>query len=108
MKNIDITQSQAISVIGNILREGCAIPMASISNGESKKGYVGIIIMEKDILWRVSKLKDMSFRVVPPSEVSEEFSEMLFGVYDVCVEFTSSDRDYSEQYLLWDIKNFKD
>ena len=50
----------------------------------------------------------MSFSIDPTSKVSEEFSEMLFGVYDVCVEFTSSDRDYSEQFLLWDINYFKD
>ena len=108
MKNIDITQSQAINIIGNILREGCAIPMASIGNGESTQSYVGIIVMEKDILWRVSKLKDMSFRVVPPSEISEVLLDNDLNYYDVCVEFTSNDDDYSEQFLLWDIKNFKD
>ena len=56
----------------------------------------------------VSWLRGMSFRIVPTSEISEEFSELDLDDYDVCVEFTSSDRDYSEQYLLWDIKNFKD
>ena len=56
----------------------------------------------------VSWLRGMSFRIVPTSEISEEFSELDLDEYDVCVEFTSCDRDYSEQYLLWDIKNFKD
>ena len=106
MKNIDITQSQAISVIGNILREGCAIPMASIGNGESRMSYVAIIILEKDILWRVSKLKGMAFRVVPTSEISNVLLDNDLDCYDVCVEFTSG--DYSEQYLLWDINYYKD
>ena len=106
MKNINITKSQAISVIGNILREGCAIPMASISNGESRKGYLGIIVMEKDILWRVSKLIGMSFRVVPTSEISNELLDNDLDCYDVCVEFSNNEGDYSEQYLLWGIDYF--
>ena len=106
MKDIDITKSQAISIIGNILREGCAIPMASISNGESTQSYVGIIVMEKDILWRVSKLKDKAFRVVPPSEISKVLLDNDLNCYDVCVEFTNG--DYSEQFLLWHINYFKD
>ena len=108
MKNINITKSQAISIIGNILREGCAIPWAFISNADSSFGYVRPNAdnnYEKLITW----LKDMEgFRIVPSSEVSDEFSEMLFDVYDVCVEFNNNDGDYSEQFLLWDINNFKD
>ena len=107
MKNKNITQSQAINIIGNILREGCAIPMASISNGESRKSYVGIIIMEKDILWRVSKLKDKAFRVVPTSEISNELLDNDLNYYDVCVEFRD-DNSNREQYLLRDINYFKD
>ena len=80
--------------------------MAAISNGESRKGYVGIIVLEKDILWRVSKLKDKAFRVVPTSEISNVLLDNDLDCYDVCVEFTSG--DYSEQYLLWDINYFKD
>ena len=106
MKNINITKSQAISVIGNILREGCAIPRAIIRNGESRKSYAGIIIMEKDILWRVSKLKDKAFRVVTTSEISNVLLDNDLDYYDVCVEFSNG--DYSEQFLLWDINYFKD
>ena len=106
MKNINITKSQAISVIGNILREGCAIPRAIISNGESRKSYAGIIIMEKDIIWRVSKLKDKAFRVVTTSEISNVLLDNDLDCYDVCVEFSNG--DYSEQFLLWDINYFKD
>ena len=105
MKNINITKSQAIGIIGNILREGCAIPMAS-SNGESRRDHLGIIIMEKDILWNLSKLKDKAFRVVPTSEISNVLLDNDLDYYDVCVEFKNS--DYSEQYLLWDINYFKD
>ena len=82
--------------------------MASIGNGESTRRYVGIIVMEKDILWRVSKLKDKAFRVVPTSEISEVLLDNDLNYYDVCVEFTNNDGDYSEQYLLWDINYFKD
>ena len=105
MKNINITKSQAISVICNLLREGCAIPMASIGNGGAGLSYVQYVNYDEVVLW----LKGMGgFRIVPTSEVSDEFSEMLFDVYDVCVEFTNNDGDYSEQFLLWDIDLFKD
>ena len=105
MKNINITKSQAISVIGNLLREGCAIPMASIGNGGAGLSYVQYVNYDEVVSW----LKGMGgFRIVPTSEVSDEFSEMLFDVYDVCVEFTNNDGDYSEQFLLWDIDLFKD
>ena len=82
--------------------------MATIGNGGAGFDYLYPCIFECSYDVLETWLRGMSFRIVPTSEVSEEFSEMLFGVYDVCVEFTSSDRDYSEQYLLWDIKNFKD
>ena len=108
MKATKITKDQAINIISNILREGCAIPMASIGNGGSGYSYAGPILMVKDILWYVSKLKDKTFRVVPTSEISDEFSDRDLNYYDVCVEFTNNDGDYSEQYLLWDIESFKD
>ena len=50
----------------------------------------------------------MSFRVVPPSEISEVLLDNDLNYYDVCVEFTSNDDDYSEQFLLWDIDLLKD
>ena len=106
--NTQIDKEQAITIMYNIFREGCAIPMASIGNGGSGYSYVGPILMEKDILWYVSKLKDKTFRIVPPSEISEEFSDCDLRFYDVCVEFTNSEGDYSEQYLLWDLDYYKD
>ena len=108
MKNINITKSEAISIIVNILREGCAIPMASIGNGDASFNYLYPFVFKLSYDELVSWLSGMSFSVVPTSEISEEFSEMDLDDYDVCVEFTSNDGDYSEQYLLWDIKNFKD
>ena len=106
--NTQISKEQAITIMSNILREGCAIPMASIGNGGSGYSYIGPLLMVKDILWYLSKLKDWSFRIVPNSEISEEFSECDLNFYDVCVEFTNSDGDYSEQYLLWDLDYYKD
>ena len=104
--NTQIDKEQAIAIMSNILREGCAIPMASTGNGGSGFSYVGPILVVKDILWYISKLKDWSFRIVPTSEISEEFSGCDLRFYDVCVEFTKG--DYSEQYLLWDLDYYKD
>ena len=103
-----IDKDQAITIISNILREGCAIPMASIGNGGCGFGHVGPILMLKDISWYVLKLKDKTYRIVPTSEISGEFSDCDLNYYDVCVEFTNSDGDYSEQYLLWDLDYYKD
>lgn len=107
--NTQIDKEQAITIMYNILREGCAIPMASIGNGGSGFSFVGPILMVKDISWYVSKLKDKTFRIVPTSEISEEFGGFHFSDdYDVCVEFTNNDGDYSEQFLLWDFDYYKD
>lgn len=104
--NTQISKEQAITIMVNILREGSAIPLASIGNGGCGYSYVGPLLMVKDIMWYVSKLKDWAFRVVPMSEISEEFSECDLNYYDICVEFTKG--DYTEQYLLWDIDYYKD
>ena len=108
MKDIKISKDQAITIIINILREGCAIPKASIGNGGAGFGYVDPDVVESSYDELVSWLRGMSFSIVPTSEISEEFSDMNLDDYDVCVEFTNSDRGYSEQYLLWDIDHYKD
>lgn len=109
MKTTKITKDQAITIIKNILIEGCSIPMASLGNGGAGFGYVQPDAGYNDYDELISYLKGMkSFRVVPVSEISEEFSDMDLDEYDVCVEFTNNDGDYSEQYLLWDINSFKD
>lgn len=106
--NTQISKEQAITIMSNILREGCAIPMASIGNGGCGFSYVGPILMVKDISWYVSKLKGWSFRIVPITDISNEFSDRDLNFYDVCVEFTNTVGDYSEQYLLWDLDYYKD
>ena len=108
MKNIKINKDQAITVMRNILREGCAIPMASIGNGGCGYSYVGPLLMEEDLMLIFSRLEDWSFRVIPASEISEEFSDCDLRFYDVCVEFSNNIGDYSEQYLLWDLDYYKD
>ena len=93
----------------NILREGCAIPMASIGNGGAGLCYVDPPAYMFDTLEIISALKDKSYRIVPLKEISEEFGGLHFSEdYDVCVEFTNNEGDYSEQYLLWDINYYKD
>ena len=108
MKTTKISKAQAITIMSNILREGCAIPMASIGNGGCGFSYAGPILMVTDIMWYVSKFEGWSFRIVPNSEISEEFSDCDLNFYDVCVEFISNVDDYSEQYLLWDLSYYDD
>lgn len=104
--NKQINKEQAITIMYNILREGLAIPMAYIGNDGSRYSYVGPVLMAKDISWYVSQLKDMSFRIVPTSEISEVFSDCDLNWYDVCVEFKEGDN--AGQYLLWDLDYYKD
>ena len=108
MKDIKISKDQAITIILNILREGCVIPQASLGNGGAGFVYVYPAVFENSYDVLVSWLRGMSFSIVPTSEISEEFSDINLDDYDVCIEFTNSDRDYSEQYLLWDIDHYKD
>ena len=110
MKTTKITKDQAITIIRNILREGCFIPQASLGNGGAGFGYVDPDVVGNNYDTLVSWLKGMSFCVVPTSEISEEFSDMNLDEYDVCVEFSSMDGSNPgrEQYLLWDIDHYKD
>ena len=108
MKTTKITKAQAITIIKNILIEGCSIPMASLGNGGAGFSYVRPNA-DDNYDEVVSWLNGMgAFRIVPSSEISDEFSDMDLDEYDVCVEFTNNDGDYSEQYLLWDIDYYKD
>ena len=103
-----INKEQAITIMSNILREGCSIPMASVGNGGAGLCFVSTPPL-KDSLEFVSTLKDKSFRIVPSSEISEDFGGFPFSDdFDVCVEFTNTTENYSEQYLLWNIEYFKD
>ena len=108
MKTTKITKHGAIEIIKNILNEGCAIPQASLGNGGAGFGYVQPDKGYNDYEELVSWLNGMgAFRIVPPSEISDEFSDMNLDEYDVCVEFTNNDGEYSEQYLLWDVDYYK-
>ena len=107
MNTTKITKAQAITVIKNILNEGSCIPMATLGNGGAGFGYVDPDVVENNYEENVAWLNGMDgFRIVPSSEISDEFSDMNLDDYDVCVEFTNSDRGYSEQYLLWDISHY--
>ena len=108
MKDIKISKDQAITIIINILREGCVIPQASLGNGGAGFGFVYPDVVENSYDELVSWLRGMTFSIDSTSEISEEFSDMNLDDYDVCVEFTNSDIGYSEQYLLWDIDHYKD
>lgn len=95
-----INKEQAITIMSNILGEGCSIPMASIGNGGA--GLFYIMPESLNINDFVTYLEGMSFRIVPASEISDEFGNVDFsGEYDICVEFTTNDKTFSEQYLLW-------
>ena len=109
MKTTKITKDQAITIMKNILIEGCSIPMASVGNGGAGLCFICPPTEMFDTLEIISALKDKSFRIVPLTEISEEFGGLHYSEdYDVCVEFTSATGDYSEQYLLWDIDYYKD
>lgn len=109
MTNTQINKEQAITIMSNILREGCSIPMASVGNGGA--GLCFVSPRPLGIKEFVSSLRDKSFRIVPTSEISEEFGGFHFSEdYDVCVEFSSMDgsNPSREQYLLWNIDYYKD
>jgi len=111
MKTTKITKDQAITIIKNILREGCSIPMASLGNGGGGLCYLDPPPSNDETPEFLSTLKDKSFRIVPTSEISEEFGGLHFSEdYDVCVEFSSMDgsNPSREQYLLWNIDYYKD
>lgn len=111
MKNTKINRDQAITIIKNIWIEGCSIPMASIGNGGSGLCYVSQPPSKGDLIEFNSALKSKAFRIVPTSEISEEFGGFHFSEdYDVCVEFSSMDgsNPSREQFLLWNIDYFKD
>ena len=109
MKNIKINRDQAIAIMRNILREGCSIPMASVGNGGVGVCFVAPPTERFDTLEIVSALKDKTFRIVPLKEISKEFGGLHYSEdYDVCVEFTNNNGDFSEQFLLWDIDYYKD
>ena len=100
MKNINMTREEAINTIISLIEGGYTIPMASLGNGGAGFCWVdsttGITDFESTV--------NYNFRVVPESEMAEDFADHAYLEYfDVCVEFASTDGDnpYREQYLIW-------
>lgn len=104
MKNINITREQAINTIINLLRDGCSIPMASLGNGGAGFGWIDSNANLKALVAELKDTDNYNFRVVPESEIAEDFEgSVSLDDYDVCVEFSADcDSPYCEQYLLWD------
>lgn len=100
MKNINMTREEAINTIIKLIEDSFTIPMVSLGNGGAGFCWVdsttGITDFESTV--------NYNFRVVPKSEIAEEFEVHAYlEDYDVCVEFASTDgyNPYREQYLIW-------
>ena len=101
MKTVNLTRCEAIQVMANILAMGNSIPFCSDGQGGIGFGMLDpdYQIEEVSEFWRKN---DYDFRVVPASEISEEFKGNVdLDDYDVCVEFAYD--GYRDQFLLWDI-----
>lgn len=95
--------SEAIEVMSNILRMGNSIPFSSDGQGGTGFGMMDpdFPIEEVSEFWQKY---GFDFRVVPASEISDEFKGNVdFDDYDVCVEFSKDNS--RDQFLLWDINN---
>ena len=101
MKTMNLTRCEAIEVMAYTLAQGCSIPCTS--DGQGGAGFSMLDpdfpIKEAAALWL---RYDFDYRVVPASEISEEFTGNVdLDDYDVCVEFAyHGNRD---QFLLWDV-----
>ena len=101
---MNLTKSEALVVMANILASGYSIPFAS-----DGQGGIGFDMLDPDYpldevsdYWRKN---GFDYRVVPASEISEEFEGNVdLHDYDVCVEFAKD--SYRDQFLLWDIEDF--
>jgi len=105
MKNINMTREEAINTIINLIEDECTIPMVSLGNGGAGFCWVDSNVSLEALNAELNDTGNYNFRVVPESEVAEDFEgSVSLDDYDVCVEFSSTDGDnpYCEQYLLWD------
>ena len=106
MKTMNLTESEALVVMANILGMGNSIPYSSDGQGGVGFGMLDSEFSIKEAAERWLKY-DYEFRVVPASEISEEFEGNVdLHDYDVCVEFAKD--SYRDQFLLWDIDDFRD
>ena len=96
-----LTMSEALEVMSYTLANGCRIPCTSDGQGGAGFSMLDPDFSIKDAaeLW----LKHgFDYRVVPVSEISEEFKGNVdLDDYDVCVEFAKDGT--RAQFLLWDI-----
>ena len=109
MKNINITRKEAINTMFDLLNEVCSIPVVGLGNGSSDLFYIDyfpdVDFDIKAYIDRLNDTEDYSFRVVPMSEIAEDFKDTFeIDNFNVCVEFASThaDNPYREQFLLWD------
>lgn len=103
MKTVNLTKTEAIDVMANILATDNCIPCTS-----DGQGGVGFCMLDPDFPIKEAAARwlknDYDFRVVPSSEISEEFTGNVdLDDYDVCVEFAY--HGSRAQLLLWDIDN---
>ena len=107
MKNINRTQ--AIETMFNLINNGCSIPVVGLGNGSTDLFYIDyfsdVDFDVKAFLDRLNDNEDYAFRVVPMSEIAEDFKDTFeLDDFSVCVEFSSTHagNPYREQFLLWD------
>lgn len=98
---MNLTKSEAIEVMQNLLGMGNSIPCTS-----DGQGGAGFFMLYPDFSINGAAARwlkyDYDFRVVPASEISEEFKGNVdLDDYDVCVEFAYD--GYRDQFLLWDL-----
>lgn len=108
MKNINVTRKEAIDTMFNLLNEGCSIPVVGLGNGSAGLFYIDnfsdVDFDVKAFLDRLNDTEDYAFRVVPLSEIAEDFKDTFeLDNFNVCVEFSSTHagNPYREQFLLW-------
>ena len=114
MKNINITREHAIEIMLHLINGGYSIPIVGLGNGSSDlysldyfSGFTSDFDFDyKAYLDNFFDAKEITFRVVPMSEIAEDFKGIYnLDDFDVCVEFASThpDNPYREQFLLWDV-----
>lgn len=109
MKNINITREEAINTMYDLLNQGCSIPVVGLGNGSSDLFYIDSFdrFLDFDVKAYIDRLNDTEdyiFRVVPESEIAEDFKDTFeLDNFNVCVEFSSAHagNPYREQFLLW-------
>jgi hypothetical protein len=103
MKNINMTREEAINTIINLIEGGYSIPQVSLGNGGAGFGWIDSNVSFEALVAELKDTDNYNFRVVPESEIAEDFADNVdLDDYDVCIEFSADgDSPYCEQYLLW-------